>query len=133
MASGGLQAASRATDLEISVGGPPLGPLLGSSWGTVGLSGEPPGPALFGASWPVLERSEGPPSEAVRERWEAGKARTPKSKTLGKRVNLAFQGPLGGPLESVLERVGVLVGRLEGSLGVFGASWDRLGPSRDLY
>eukprot|EP00959_Pyramimonas_sp_CCMP1952_P046126 963283-Pyramimonas_sp.AAC.1 len=45
MASGGLQAASRARDLEVSFGGPPLSPLLGSSWGTVGLSGEHPGPS----------------------------------------------------------------------------------------
>eukprot|EP00959_Pyramimonas_sp_CCMP1952_P417616 8749569-Pyramimonas_sp.AAC.1 len=35
VASGGLLAASRARDLEILVGGPPLGPLLGSSWGTL--------------------------------------------------------------------------------------------------
>eukprot|EP00959_Pyramimonas_sp_CCMP1952_P407470 8539623-Pyramimonas_sp.AAC.1 len=41
-------------------------------------------------------------------------------------MNLASQGTLWEPLESVLGRVGVLVGRL-------GASWDRLGPSRDLH
>eukprot|EP00959_Pyramimonas_sp_CCMP1952_P079503 1662022-Pyramimonas_sp.AAC.1 len=46
-------------------------------------------------------------------------------------MNFASQGPLEEPLEAVLERVGVLVGRLEGILGVFGTSWVRPGPSWD--
>eukprot|EP00959_Pyramimonas_sp_CCMP1952_P141458 2960804-Pyramimonas_sp.AAC.1 len=44
LASWGQLGASRASDLEISVRGPPLGPFLGRSWGTPGLAGEPPGP-----------------------------------------------------------------------------------------
>ena len=55
--------------LELSVGGPPLGLVLGPSWGSLGPSWAPLGPSWgplggllgrLGAPWAVLERSSGP-------------------------------------------------------------------------
>ena len=44
VASGSRLGASRARDVEMLVRAPPLGPLLGRSWGALELSGESPGP-----------------------------------------------------------------------------------------
>ena len=52
--SWGLLGPSRGGRLEFSIRGPPLGPLLGPSWGPLGLSWAPLGP-----SWGPLGPSQG--------------------------------------------------------------------------
>ena len=140
----------------MSVRVPPLGPLLGPSWGSLGLSWAPLGPfwgplgpswdplggllgrlgAVFGASWSVLERRK------------LEKARTPNTLKNKMKINdLGLLEPsweaswsaLGaswrplGPSWGHLGRLGALLGRLGGLLGplgrFLGPSWPVLGPS----
>ena len=129
-------------------GGPP-GALWCASWGSLGPSWGPLGPswcslgallgslgAPLGSTWAVLGRIWVPrgPSWAVGrpKRREPGKL----LKNQWKNTFWATSGPLGSPLEGLLDRLGALVDRLEAILGHLGTllgrlglAWIALGPS----
>ena len=126
---------------------PPLGPLLGRSWGPLGPSWRPLGPSWspLGPSWGPLGGLLGPlgailgASWAVLGRREAEKVETPKSVQnlsnelclLGPSRECSWR-PLGasgghlGRLGAILWHLGPLVYHL---VGVLGASWPFLGLS----
>ena len=162
-ASWGLLGASRGLlgppwggMLEFSVRGPPLGPFLGPSWGSLGPSWAPLGPSRgpLGPSWGLLGGLLGRlgallgASWAILEHLKAEKATRPKSvQYLRKTDDFSLSGPsceaswrpLGaswrplGPSWGHLRRLGALFGRLGGILarlgGLSGASWSVWKPS----
>ena len=126
---------------------PPLGPLLGRSWGPLGPSWRPLGPSWspLGPSWGPLGGLLGPLGAILGASWavlglrEAEKVETPKSvQNLRKSNEFCLLGPswecswrpLGasgghlGRLGAILWHLGPLVYHLGGLLG---ASWPFLG------
>eukprot|EP00959_Pyramimonas_sp_CCMP1952_P275032 5749523-Pyramimonas_sp.AAC.1 len=111
-----LLGASPGGKLEISGRGPPLGPLLGPSWGSLGLSWAPLGPPrgpTWGGRWGPGGRPGAP--EALEQQWT-----TPWNS-----MNFASLGPQRG-------RLGALLGLLLGLSGSDGGIWAPLCVCGDL-